>query len=631
MKSTALYERLSRDDELKGESYSIQNQKKLLLTYAKEHGLPDPIHFTDDGISGLRFDRPGFVAMLEKVNRKEIGTILIKDMSRLGRDYLKVGQYMELFRQQGVRLIAVNDSVDTIMGDDEFAPFRNIMNEWYARDTSKKIRSSFKTKGVSGKHVASIAPYGYLNDDNDHNHWIIDEEAAAVVREIYKLTLEGYGPYQITRILREKKIDMPGVHLAKLGRGLHKNVKMKDPYNWSSSTIVGILTKREYLGYTVNFKTQKHFKDKKSHYVSEDNWVLFPGTQEPIIDQETFDTVQKIRGKVRRYPDGWGENHPLTGLMYCADCGAKMYVHRMQNGKRIAQYTCSAYSKVPVGTLCKTQHRVDEEKVLKLIKDILQSLAKQWHNDKKVLENELKLIQKQHVSKEVISAKDKLQAAEKRVEELETLCCRIYEDNILGKLSDDRFETLNHQYESEKNTLNEQIKHYKELLDGQEESANTPLRFFRLLEKYSNFDELTGPMLFDLIDKVVVHERDRKGSTTSTQTIDIHFSYIGHYLPPDFAKDMRTEEEIEKQKKIEEEKNRRHREYLRRKASGWQRKYEERVKTEKRARMEQKMEELRKETMEKGIFHIAGETPLGNIAQTQEDAERIVREKSRAG
>ena len=344
---TALYERLSRDDELNGESNSISNQKKLLEQYAKEHGFTNLVHFTDDGISGTRFDRPGFLAMMKEVESGKVRTILIKDMSRMGRDYLKVGQYMELLRQKNVRLIAVNENVDSFREDDDFTPFRNIMNEWYARDTSKKIKSTFKAKGKSGKHVASTTPYGYLKDKDDPNVWIVDEEAAVVVRRIFHMTMDGYGPYQIARALKEDKVEIPAVHMAKKDAGLWKGrvEEIKDPYGWGSSTVAGILKKREYLGHTVNFKTRKHFKDKKSHYVSEDNWTVFENTQEAIIDQETFDNVQRIRSNVRRYPDGWGEAHPLTGLMYCADCGSKMYVHRVNNGKRVPQYTCSAYEK----------------------------------------------------------------------------------------------------------------------------------------------------------------------------------------------------------------------------------------------------------------------------------------------
>ena len=413
---TALYERLSRDDELQGESNSISNQKKMLMDFAKAHDLPSPVHFTDDGISGTRFDRPGFMAMMDEVNNGNIRIICIKDMSRMGRDYLKVGQIMEMLRQKGVRLIAINDGVDTFEGDDDFTPFRNIMNEWYARDTSKKIKSVFKAKGNAGKHVASTCPYGYLKDENDGNHWIVDEEAAEVVRRIFRMTIEGYGPYQFACTLEKDKIEIPGVHMARHGQGLHQTAKIKDPYHWSSSTVVAILRKQEYLGHTVNFKTAKHFKDKKSHYVSQDNWVIFEDTQEPIIDQATFDLVQKIRSNVRRYPDGWGEIHLLTGLMYCADCGAKMYVHRTSNGKRIAQYTCSAYGKVPVGTRCKTQHRVNEENVITLIKDLLRSIAEYSKLDRDSFVRTVREVQEKQSSSDIVRIRQTVEAGTQEIE-----------------------------------------------------------------------------------------------------------------------------------------------------------------------------------------------------------------------
>ncbi|WP_242959469.1 recombinase family protein, partial [Flavonifractor sp. An9] len=277
------------------------------------------------GVSGTRFDRPGFLAMMEEVEAGRVEAIVIKDMSRLGRDYLKVGQVMEILRQRGVRLIAINDGVDSLKGDDDFTPFRNIMNEFYARDTSRKIRSVFKSKGMSGKHLTGTVIYGYLWDEK-REHWLVDEEAAEVVRRIFSLTMEGYGPYQISKLLSEAKVEIPAVHLARFQEGVNRTKPVKDPYGWGSSTIVNILKKREYLGHTINFKTRKHFKDKKSHYVDESEWTIFENTHEAIIDQETFDNVQRIRANVRRYPDGWGEAHPLTGLMYCADCGGKMYI-----------------------------------------------------------------------------------------------------------------------------------------------------------------------------------------------------------------------------------------------------------------------------------------------------------------
>ena len=298
-KITALYERLSRDDDQQGDSNSIVNQKKLLEDYAAQHNFPNPTHFTDDGISGTCFDRPGFLAMMKEVEAGNVEYLCIKDMSRLGRDYLKVGQIMEILRQRGVRLIAINDGVDSARGDDDFTPFRNIMNEYYARDTSRKIRSTFQSKGKTGKHLTGLVIYGYLwNEKRDQ--WLVDPEAAEVVKRIFAMTIDGYGPYQIANKLKEEKVLIPSAYLAQHGEGVNKNKTFKDVYGWGSSTICNILEKREYLGHTINFKTRKHFKDKKSHYVPEDEWTIFENTHEPIIDQQTYDLVQKIRSKVRR-------------------------------------------------------------------------------------------------------------------------------------------------------------------------------------------------------------------------------------------------------------------------------------------------------------------------------------------
>ena len=455
-KITPLYERLSRDDELQGESNSISNQKKLLEEYAVGHGLPNPTHFTDDGISGTRFDRPGFLSMMEEVEAGNVECIVVKDMSRLGRDYLKVGQILEILRQKGVRLIAVNDGVDSSQGDDDFIPFRNIMNEWYARDTSKKIKSTFKTKGMMGKHLTGTVIYGYLwNEARDQ--WIVDEEAADVVKRIFARTIEGYGPYQIACKLSEEQILIPSAYLAQYGEGVNKNKTFKDIYGWGSSAVVEILKKREYLGHTVNFKTRKHFKDKKSHYVPEDEWTIFENTHEPIIDQQTFDLVQKIRSNVKRYPNGWGEAAPLTGLLYCADCGGKMYVHRTNNGKRISQYTCSQYSKVPVGKLCPTQHRINEDVVLTLVADMLKAIAEYAKHDRAEFVRVVQEAQSSQQTAEIRKQRTRLAAAKQRVSELEVLLCKIYEDNVLGKLPDSRYEVLDAQYAKEQAALTAEI------------------------------------------------------------------------------------------------------------------------------------------------------------------------------
>lgn len=607
-KITPLYERLSRDDELQGESNSISNQKQMLEDFARRNGLPNPTHFTDDGISGTRFDRPGFLAMMEEVEAGRVEAIVIKDMSRLGRDYLKVGQVMEVLRQRGVRLIAINDGVDSLKGDDDFTPFRNIMNEFYARDTSRKIRSVFKSKGMSGKHLTGTVIYGYLWDEK-REHWLVDEEAAEVVRRIFSLTLEGYGPYQIACKLSADRIEIPVVHLARFNEGVNRSKPVKDPYGWGSSTIVNILKKREYLGHTINFKTRKHFKDKKSHYVSEDEWTIFENTHEAIIDQQTFDLVQKIRSNVRRYPNGWGEAAPLTGLLYCADCGGKMYVHRTNNGKRISQYTCSNYTKVPCGTLCPTQHRINESAVLTLVSDTLRAIAEYYKNDRTEFIHTVQETQVAQQSADIAKKRRRLVAAQKRAGELEKLICKIYEDNALGKLPDARYRALDAQYAKEQDTLEIEIMELEKAVTGYEQSQKSAEKFIALIDKYENFDTLTNTMLNEFVEKILVHERARKGSQDTTQEIEIYFNFLGRYIPPSLQPVPLTPEEQEELRKKEERKDRLHQNYLKRKASGAQKRYEDKIKAKKKAEMDAKKALIRAEDMKKGVFSTIGQLP----------------------
>ena len=607
-KITPLYERLSRDDELQGESNSISNQKQMLEDFARRNGLPNPTHFTDDGISGTRFDRPGFLAMMEEVEAGRVEAIVIKDMSRLGRDYLKVGQVMEVLRQRGVRLIAINDGVDSLKGDDDFTPFRNIMNEFYARDTSRKIRSVFKAKGMSGKHLTGTVIYGYLWDEK-REHWLVDEEAAEVVRRIFSLTLEGYGPYQIACKLSADRIEIPVVHLARFNEGVNRSKPVKDPYGWGSSTIVNILKKREYLGHTINFKTRKHFKDKKSHYVSEDEWTIFENTHEAIIDQQTFDLVQKIRSNVRRYPNGWGEAAPLTGLLYCADCGGKMYVHRTNNGKRISQYTCSNYTKVPCGTLCLTQHRINESAVLTLVSDTLRAIAEYSRNDRTEFIHTVQETQVAQQSADTSKKRRRLAAAQKRAGELEKLICKIYEDNALGKLPDTRYKALDAQYAKEQDTLEIEIAELEKAVTGYEQSQKSAEKFIALIDKYENFDTLTNTMLNEFVEKILVHERSRKGSQDTTQEIEIYFNFLGRYIPPSLQPVPLTPEEQEELRKREERKDRLHQNYLKRKASGAQKRYEDKIKAKKKAEMDAKKALIRAEDMKKGVFSTIGQLP----------------------
>ncbi len=591
-KITALYERLSRDDEQQGESNSISNQKSMLEAYSQLHGFENIRHFTDDGFSGTRFDRPAFMDLLEEIEEGNVHLVCLKDMSRLGRDYLQVGQYMELFRKRNVRLIAINDNVDSFKGEDDFIPFRNVMNEFYARDASRKIRSVFQAKGKSGKRVASTVPYGYLKDPNDKNKLIIDEVAAPIVRRIFNLTLEGKGPYQITQILQSEKVHIPAYHLQLLGLGLHKTTVLKHPYRWSSGTVASILKRQEYLGHTVNFRTRKHFKDKKSHYVDEQHWLIFENTHEPIVDQETYDNVQRIRSNVKRYPNGWGEVNPFTGLVYCSDCGSKMHGHRNCNYKPITYYVCANYGKTPVGTYCKSAHRIRESHLMELLRETLKGIKKCMEDDASLFARQVqeRIMSKQHHG--VLEKQKRLAVCTKRLSELELLISRIYEDNIFGRLTDKRYSTLNSQYEKEQQALEAEIKEGNAVLAQFENSKTAVKKFTQLMAKYENFDDLNIKTINEFVEKIVVHERDRKGSVDTTQTVDIYFRFIGHFGRE--QKPMTEEERLEKQK-IEERKDRLHRNYVRRKESGKQKEWE----TKYAPRMKKRKAELAKQLPQK--------------------------------
>ena len=441
------------------------------------------------------------------------------------------------------------------------------------------------------------------------DQWLVDPEAAEVVKRIFAMTIDGYGPYQIASKLKEEKVLIPSAYLARHGEGVNKNKTFKDVYGWGSSTICNILEKREYLGHTINFKTRKHFKDKKSHYVPEDEWTIFENTHEPIIDQQTFDLVQKIRGNVRRYPDGWGETAPLTGLLYCADCGGKMYVHRTNNGKRISQYTCSQYSKVPVGKLCKTQHRINEDVVLSLVSEMLKAIAEYAKHDRAEFVRVVQEAQSSQQTAEVRKQRTRLATAKQRVSELEVLLCKIYEDNILGKLSDSRYATLDAQYEKEQSELTAEISVLEKAVKSYEKHEKDADRFIALIDKYENFDKLTIAMLNEFIEKILVHERDRKGSIQTTQEVEIYFNFVGRFVPPAFGEVELTPEELEEIRKREERKDRLHQNYLKRKASGAQKRYEDKIKGRKKAEIEAKKAAIRAEDIAKGVFVPASSLP----------------------
>ena len=612
-----IYIRLSKEDLKKGkdDSNSVKNQRDLLNDFYRRNidEFESITEYVDDGHTGTDANREDFQRLLADVMNGKINCVIVKDLSRFARNYSDAGSLIDnLFVQMGVRFISLAENVDSYKNPDSVSniivPITNVMNEFYARDTSRKIRSVFKSKGMSGKHLTGTVIYGYLWDEK-REHWLVDEEAAAVVRHIFALAMEGYGPYQIATKLSEEKIEMPAVHLARYGEGVNKNKAFADIYRWSASTVVEILKKQEYLGHTVNFKTRKHFKDKKSHYVDESEWTIFENTHEAIIDQETFDNVQRIRGNARRYPDGFGEAHPLTGLMYCADCGGKMYVHRTYNGKRVPQYTCGQYGKYPIGSLCPTQHRIKAEAVLTLIADMLRAIAEYSRNDRAEFIRTVQETQAAQQTADISKKRKRLAAAQKRAGELEKLICKIYEDNALGKLPDARYKALDTQYAKEQDALEIEIAELEKAVTGYEQSQKSAEKFIALIDKYENFDTLTNTMLNEFVEKILVHERSRKGSQDTTQEIEIYFNFLGRYIPPSLQPVPLTTEEQEELRKKEERKDRLHQNYLKRKASGAQKRYEDKIKAKKKAEMDAKKSLIRAEDMKKGVYSTVSQLP----------------------
>ncbi|MBR1385089.1 MAG: recombinase family protein [Ruminococcus sp.] len=531
---TALYCRLSHDDELAGESNSITNQKKILSSFAKQHGLTNTEYFVDDGYSGTNFDRPDFQRMLALVETGKVANILVKDMSRLGRDYLKVGYYSEvLFREKKVRFIAVYDGVDSDRGDNEFAPFRNIINEWYARDCSKKVRAVYRAKGMEGRHTGSHPLYGYMKSPDDKNQWIIDEEAAAVVRRIFQMTIEGYGTTQIANILQREKIVCPSAHLAQMGAGNRKNKEFDDIYRWWGTTVIYILGREEYLGHTVNFKTEKkHYKDHNRTATERDKWAVFENTHEPIIDRQTFDTVQRLHSaRHRTRADSLGEPNRLTGLLYCADCGKPLYNERTAAGIKHGHncYTCSSYRR---RTASCTMHYIRTEIVEDLILTALREVSDFTRENR---EEFRELVMKNaEAGGAGASAADRKRLAEqgRRIKELDTLLKKLYEDYASGTISEKRYVKISEDYEREQEELEASVKALGAEIEGTDESRTNVDKFLALLDRYTDFSTLTTPMLNEFVRRVIVHERVKDYRYQTAQTVDIEFNFIGRIELP---------------------------------------------------------------------------------------------------
>ncbi|MBR2868762.1 MAG: DUF4368 domain-containing protein [Clostridia bacterium] len=560
-KITALYERLSRDDELTGDSNSIVNQKKYLEGYAQQQGYDNCIHYTDDGYSGGNFERPAWKRLIADVEAGKVAHIIVKDMSRIGRDYLQTGFYTEvMFRQYGVHFVAVANNVDSDdLNSNEFAPFLNIMNEWYLRDLSKKQRAAIKVKGESGKPTSNSAIYGYKKDPNDKYHWLIDEEAAEVVRRIFRLTIDGFGPYEIARILFEDKVETPAVYFAKRKIGLWKSKEeFPNPYNWSGFIVGQIISKPEYMGHTVNFRYHKlSYKDKHTVKNPEENWLIFENTHEAIVDKETWELAQKLRKTPRRI-DTFGEANPLTGLVFCADCGEKMNNHRSRGGKENNPYPtdffdCSTYtlSRQKRYKAC-TGHYITTKNLRTLILDtirIISTLA--ISNQEEFIEKvrNASQLRQAEAAKEI---KRKLNKERKRIAELDNIIKKLYESFATGKISEERFDSLMAEYEAEQKSLQVSADEADKLLSSFNEDTDRAEKFIALAKKYADFSELTTMMINEFIDKIIVHAPERVDGDR-VQEVEIYLNFIGHF---DLPEPELTPEELKRQEFLKKERKR---------------------------------------------------------------------------
>ena len=530
---TALYCRLSRDDGAEGESNSIGNQKKLLKQFAKEHGLDNTRYYVDDGYTGTNFNRPGFKKMIEDIELGYISTVIVKDLSRLGRRYDMVGYYTDTyFSDMDVRFIAVNDNIDSDEGESEIAPFKNVINEWYARDISRKVKSSYRIRGNSGEPL-SLPPYGYIKLPDNPKKWIVDPEAAAIVKDIFKMCLEGKGNETIARILQERKVLTPTAYWA--SKGIRKGGKKTnlDPYKWNNSTVETILSKQEYCGDIINFKTyKKSFKNKTRRDNPPEKWVIFKDVHEPIIDRETFERVQEYTKKTkRRAPKAEnGEKNMFSDLLYCADCGSKLWYHTNTNNKGIHYFSCSNYKKDTRGD-CETRHYIRADAIEQVVMLELRRLAKYLESHEEEFAKLLAEKTNADMLAEQKTLETELNRATARNEMLTSLFAKTYEDNVSGKLSDEMYMELSHKYEVERLELKTKIFEYKERLAKISEMEQNKDDFLKAIRKYMEMEFLTAPMLRELIDHIDVYEKEG-GKKNYTQRIVIYYRFVGYLELP---------------------------------------------------------------------------------------------------
>lgn len=529
-KITALYCRLSRDDESQGDSNSIKNQKTILQKYADDNGFINTEFFVDDGYSGTNFDRPDWQRLLSQVEEGNISTVIVKDMSRLGRDYLKVGYYTEvLFPGSDIRFIAINNNVDSAnQHDSDFTPFLNIINEWYAKDTSKKIRSVFKSKGQSGKPLCTNPPYGYIKDPEDKTHWNVDEEAAKVVKEAFRLCMQGYGPTQIAKEFSKRRIMNPTAHAKANGINIPDNRGHDDDYIWRGSTIAHMLSRQEYLGHTVNFKTyRKSYKQKKQMKNDPSEWVVFENTHEAIIEEPVFEVVQKIRDG-RRKLTPMGEMPILSGMLFCADCGNKLYQVRGRGWEHDKEhFVCATYRKIKGGC---SSHQIRNVVVEELLLDGIRrvtAFARDHENDF------VEMVTKKtrtDLDKSMRDSKRELEQSQARISKLDEIIQRLYEDNIEGKISDERFTKMTANYEAEQHTLESRVAELKSTMTSEKESALGVDHFIALVRTYTDIQKLTAEVLREFVEKIYVYKAERIDGRR-VQRIKIVYNCIGEFDP----------------------------------------------------------------------------------------------------
>ena len=551
IKYTALYERLSRDDEMQGESNSIVNQKRYLEEYAQAQGFKNIRHFTDDGYSGTNFKRPGFQKMIAAIEAGEIDVVCVKDLSRFGRDYLKVGFYTEImFPEKGVRFIAINNSVDSANPtENDFTPFLNIMNEWYAKDTSNKIRAIFRSRMQDGKRCSGAIPYGYRRDPEDKNHLLIDEEAAKVVRRIYQMVIDGMGSQAIANQLTADNVLIPSAYLEQSEHGESRNHSYHDPCRWNCTAVSYILDKQEYMGHTVLGKTIcENFKTKKRRKARPDELIIFENTHEPIIDAETWHLVQKLRRRTRRKLANGSYSHRLSGLVYCADCGKRLSYSSPQSQHRPDGKTYDADSSFRCPTYksmygeC-TMHYIKSSTLDKLVDEAVRKVARYVLRDEQAFLEQVRELTSADQKQTQSEDKKELVNIKKRIAELDNYIKRLYEGNASGKIPDRQFEKLMVQYDSEQQELEERVKEIEVSIHEIQQESENGQQFVHLVQKYRDLTEIDQTALNEFIDKVVVHEATGGRTADRSQQIEIYFNFIGQFMVEDTEEELLMQEQ----------------------------------------------------------------------------------------